>query len=255
VTLANLGQIRRERGDFAGSDKLWQEALDLARATGDKSGEGDALLGLGENRALQGDVAAARKDLAASLALFESGGEKPKAASVRLEQARLDRDSGKPAPAFATLLELSREFAARGEADEKVHADLEAARCLLAQPGKAEAAAQLVAGALSEAERNPAAWLRHLGRLVSAEIDVALGRFDRARKTLAEDLALAEHAGHRVAMLEARLGTLAVDRAAGGAAARGALARFAIEARAAGCGALAARAEALAAAPVSAAVR
>ena len=37
VALANLGQIRRERGDFAGSDRLWQQALGLARATGDKA--------------------------------------------------------------------------------------------------------------------------------------------------------------------------------------------------------------------------
>ncbi len=83
VALANLGQIRRELGDFAGSDRLWQQALDLARTTGDQAGEGDALLGLGENRALQGDVGAAGRDLAAALALFEAGGEKPKAATVR----------------------------------------------------------------------------------------------------------------------------------------------------------------------------
>ncbi len=215
VALANLGQIRRELGDFAGSDRLWQQALDLARATGDKAGEGDALLGLGENRALQGDVAAAERDLAAALALFESGGEKPKAATVRLVQARIERDGGEPARAFAALVALSREFGDRGEVDEQVQADLEAARCLLAQPGKKEAAAQLVAEALGVAERNPAAWLRHLARLVSAEVDVAFGRFARARQTLAADLAAAERAGHRLAILEARLGALAVDRAAG----------------------------------------
>ena len=255
VTLANLGQIRRERGDFAGSDKLWQQALELARATGDKAGEGDALLGLGENRALQGDMAAAREDLTAALGLFESGGEKPKAAAVRLEQARLERDAGNPQPAFAALIALSREFGTRGEADEKVHADLEAARCLLAQPGKKEAAAQLVAEALGEAEQNPAAWLRHLGRLVSAELDVAFGRFERARRTLAEDLAVAKQAGHRIAELEVQLGALAVDRAAGLAEARSALSRFAAQARAEGCGSLAVRAETLAAAPLPAGVR
>ena len=247
VALANLGQIRRERGDFAGSDKLWQQALALARATGDKAGEGDALLGLGENRALQGDAVAARRDLAAALALFDSGGEKPRAAAVRLAQAKLERDGGHPESAFAALVALSQEFEARGEADEKVQSDLEAARCLLAQPGKSEAAAQLVAEALAAAERNPAAWLRHLGRLVSAEVDVAFGRYARARQTLAEDLQAAGHAGHRIAMLEATLGALAADRAAGSATARSALDRFAVEARGVGCGALAERAEKLAA--------
>ncbi len=155
VALANLGQIRRERGDFAGSDRLWQQALELARATGDKAGEGDALLGLGENRALQGDAVAAQRDLAAALALFDAGGAKPKAAAVRLVQARIERDSGQPARAFAKLIVLSQEFGARGEADEKVQADLEAARCLLAQRGKSAAAAQLVAEALGAAERRP----------------------------------------------------------------------------------------------------
>ena len=249
VALANLGQIRRELGDFAGSDRLWQQALDLARTTGDQAGEGDALLGLGENRALQGDVVAAGRDLAAALALFEAGGEKPKAATVRLVQARMERDAGQPARAFAELVALSREFGERGELDEKVQADLEAARCLLAQPGKREAAAQLVNEALGAAERNPAAWLRHLARLVSAEIDVAFGRLARARQTLAADLDAATRAGHRIAVFEARLGALAVDRAAGVATAREALQRFAVEARAAGCGALAARAAELAAAP------
>ena len=95
VALANLGQIRRELGDFAGSDRLWQLALDLARSTGDQAGEGDALLGLGENRALQGDVAAAGRDLAAARALFEAGGERPRAATVRLVQARMERDGGR----------------------------------------------------------------------------------------------------------------------------------------------------------------
>ncbi|MBP7587124.1 MAG: protein kinase [Thermoanaerobaculia bacterium] len=251
VSLANLGQIRRERGDLAGSDRLWQEALELARTTGDKAGEGDALLGLGENRALQGDAAAAGRQLAAALALFESGGEKPKAAAVRVVQARMARDAGEAERAFAELIVLSREFAARGELDEKVQADLEAARCLLAQRGKREAAAQLVAEALGEAERNPAAWLRHLGRLVSAELDIAFGRFARARSTLAEALAVAEAAGHRIAAFEARLDTLAVDRAAGLASARAALASFAAELRSAGCGALAARAELLAGAEAS----
>ena len=248
VALANLGQIRRELGDFAGSDRLWQLALDLARSTGDQAGEGDALLGLGENRALQGDVAAAGRDLAAARALFEAGGERPRAATVRLVQARIERDAGQPARAFAELLALSREFAGRGEADEQVQADLEAARCLLAQPGKKEAAGQLVAEAIGVAERNPAAWLRHLARLVSAEVDVAFGRFARARQTLAADLAAAEKAGHRLAIFEARLGALAVDRAAGVATARGALERFAVEARAAGFGAFGLRAEQLAAA-------
>ena len=251
VALANLGQIRRERGDFADSDRLWQQALDLARATGDKAGEGDALLGLGENRALQGDSAAAGRHLAAALALFVAGGEKPKAAAVRLVQARLERDAGAPAPAFATLAGLAQEFDARGEADEKVQAQLEAARCLLAQSGKAEAAAELGREALAAAGRNPAAWLRHLGRLVSAEIDVAFGRFAPARRTLAEDAAVAAEAGHRIAVLEARLGALAVDRAEGVAGAATALQRFAAEARRAGCGALAARAERLAAAPAA----
>ncbi|MEO7793410.1 MAG: protein kinase [Thermoanaerobaculia bacterium] len=249
VALANLGQVRRERGDFAGSDALWQQALTLARATGDKAGEGDALLGLGENRAFKGDAAAARRDLAAARALFESGGERPKAAAVRLEQARLERDAGEPARAFAALVALSQEFGARGEADEKVQADLEAARCLLAQSGKSEAAAQLASEALGAAERNPAAWLRHLGRLVGAELDVAFGRFARARRTLAEDRAVAEAAGHRIAVLEARLGALAVDQAEGLPSARSALGSFAVEARAAGCGSIAARAERLAAAP------
>ncbi len=246
VALANLGQIRRERGDFAGSDRLWRQALELARATGDKAGEGDALLGLGENRAMQGDGVAAQRDLAAALALFDSGGEKPKAAAVRLAQARIERDSGQPSRAFAKLIVLSQEFGARGEADEKVQADLEAARCLLAQRGKSAAAAQLVAEALGAAGRNPAAWLRHLGRLVSAELDGAFGRFDRARETLAEDLAVAERAGHRIAALEARLGALAVDHAEGLATSRSALERYAVEARSAGCGALASRAEQLA---------
>lgn len=247
VALANLGQIRRELGDFADSDRFWQQALELARATGDKAGEGDALLGLGENRALQGDAVAAGRHLAAALGLFESGGEKPKAAAVRLVQARLERDGGEPAKAFAALVALSREFGERGEADEKVQADLEAARCLLAQRGKREAAAQLVAEAVGVAERNPAAWLRHLGRLVSAEIDIAFGRFAAARKTLAADLAAAGKAGHRLAELEARFGVLSVDRAEGVAGSASALARFAVEARGAGCGALAARAERLAA--------
>ena len=252
VALANLGQIRRERGDFAGSDRLWQQALELARATGDKAGEGDALLGLGENRVLQGEAVAAQRDLAAALALFESGGEKPRAAAARLVQARLDRESGEPQRAFAALIALAGEFGARGEVDEKVQADLEAARCLLAQRGKAEAAAQLVAEALGVAERNPAAWLRHLGRLVSAELDVAFGRFARARKTLADDLEAATRAGHRIAALEARLGTLAVDHAEGAPGARAALERFAVEVRGAGCGVLAVRAAELASTPPAA---
>ncbi|MEO8198149.1 MAG: tetratricopeptide repeat protein, partial [Thermoanaerobaculia bacterium] len=248
VALANLGQIRRERGDFADSDRLWQQALELARATGDKAGEGDALLGLGENRALQGDTVAAASDLEAALALFESGGERPRAAAVRLVQARMERDAGEPASAFAALVALSREFGARGEVDEKVQADLEAARCLLAQRGKKEAAAQLVAEAKGVAERNPAAWLRHLGRLVSAEIDIAFGRFAAARRTLAEDLAAAGKAGHRLAALEARFGALTVDRTEGVASSASALERFAAEARGAGYGALAVRAERLVAA-------
>jgi tetratricopeptide (TPR) repeat protein/TolB-like protein len=246
VALANLGQIRRERGDFAGSDADWRQALDLARATGDKASEGDALLGLGENRALQGDTAAAARELAAALALFEAGGERPRAASVRLVQARIQRDAGRPAEAFAALVAIAHEFGERGEADEKVQADLEAARCLLAQNGKAAAADRLASDALAVAERNPAAWLRHLGRLVSAEIDVAFGRYARARRTLAADLAAAERAGHRIAVLEARLGALAIDRAEGVRSAPGALEQFAAEARATGCGALAARAEQLA---------
>ncbi len=249
VALANLGQIRRERGDFADSDRLWRQALELARATGEQAGEGEALLGLGENRALQGDNVAAQRELAAALALFEAGGEKPRAAAVRLVELRIMRDTGQPAQAFAALVVLARELGGRGEADEKVHADLEAARCLIVQPGKSAAAERLVADALGAAEKSPAAWLRHLGRLVSAEIDVAFGRFPRARQTLAADLAAAEQAGHRIAALEARLGALAVDHAAGLATARAALERFALEARSAGCGALAARAEQLAATP------
>ncbi|MEO8276888.1 MAG: protein kinase [Thermoanaerobaculia bacterium] len=251
VALANLGQIRRERGDLAGSDALWRQALALARDTGDKSGEGDALLGLGENRALEGDVVAAQRELHAALMLFDAGGEKPRAAEVRLTQARIQRDAGHPKEAFAALFAISQELAQRGEADEEVQADLEAARCLLAQPGKSAAAESLVSDALGAAEKNPAAWLRHLGRLVSAEIDVAFGRFPRARATLAADLVVAEAAGHRIAVFESRLGSLAVDRAAGVPGAIEALRRFAAEARHARCGALATQAERLAAAPAS----
>ncbi len=246
VSLANLAQIRRERGDFASSGRLWQEALKLARSTGDQAAEGDALLGLGEDRLLLGDPAAAQ-DLETARALFEAGGERPKAAAVRVVQARMAREAGEPERAFAELIELSREFGERGELDEKVQADLEAARCLLAQRGKREAAAQLVSDALGGAEANPAAWLRHLGRLVQAELDIAFGRFSRARATLAEDLALAVAAGHRIAVYEARLEALAVDRAERLAGAPAALAALATELRAAGCGALAARAERLAA--------
>ncbi len=240
VALANLGQIRRERGDLAASDRFWTEALELARSTGDRSGEASALFGLGENRELAGDRDGARKLLEESAALCRQIDQEHGAAVAELSLARLDRDGGKPAEAFSTFRRLAADFAARDAADERLQAELEAARSLVRQRGKEGAASAALADLGPELAATPNLGLAHLGHLVSAEIDLALGRRQRARQTLEEDLALARRAGHRLGELEDRLGLLSLSPTAR------ARDQIVSEARRAGFEALAGRAAALA---------
>jgi tetratricopeptide (TPR) repeat protein len=240
VAVANLAQIRRERGDLGGSERFWNDALAIARATGDRSGEAAARLGLGENREIEGEFAGARAELGRALELYRAAGELPGVGNVELALARIDREQGRFDAAAATLDRLAREFGERGEADDRLEADLEASRTALAGSGERDAAIRRARAAAAVANQSASAKLRHLGHLAAAEADLAAGDPGGARRELEASVAAAQKAGHEVALTEARLALLAV----GGA--RSELARFAMELRAKGFGELAARAERLA---------
>jgi len=71
VSLNNLGNIARTRGDLAEAERLYRECLAIAKEIGARQGEASSLQNLGEIAYMRGDLAEAERLYRESLAIEE----------------------------------------------------------------------------------------------------------------------------------------------------------------------------------------
>ncbi|GAA3877032.1 BTAD domain-containing putative transcriptional regulator [Saccharothrix violaceirubra] len=102
----NLGTLHRRLGDFGTSISHYTRAVELHRLDGDRDAEAGVRAGLGLVRLEAGDLAAARDELEACLALQrETGGARSGEAGVLVGLGALAVETGEPAEAVVLLTE------------------------------------------------------------------------------------------------------------------------------------------------------
>jgi tetratricopeptide (TPR) repeat protein len=195
LVLGNVGEARFYRGDLAGAESRYRQALDSARQIGDTDAEANqlndiaillearrdlagaknsfeqalalwrdnnvpgsasAMAGLGDVQLAQGDVDAARKAQEEALAAREKLGEKESIAESQLALAHVSLEEGRAAEAEPIIRKAAGEFQAENIPDLESVANALLARSFVAQ-GKLAVAkkAKQRAVALSRKSQEP----------------------------------------------------------------------------------------------------
>jgi len=172
-----LGKIAAARGDHEGAAASCTEAVDEARASGDRRAIGPAVNSLAWARQMAGDLGAAAEDLASALALFREMGDLRRLMRAELVAGDLHVQLEREAEALAHYEEAMRLAAAVGNPVQEIEVRVGLGQAL-AKVGRFERAALL----LTEA-REDAARLKQdgLGALATTYLgDVAAWRGDAA---------------------------------------------------------------------------
>jgi len=206
--LAQLGTLLTDLGDLDGALTAFRELDELARTTGFNNLRADACAGFALIQRLQGNLAAAHKNQAESLALREKSDDRYDEAESRLAMAQLALEEGDAAAAERDARTAVEQHHALHLRDLEAEAWATLGRALQAQ-GKTAAAEKALREALQLTEKSENRWVRlavltDTGRLAAADV-TDKGRSEEARSTLSAVRDQARQLGLWIHRLEATL--------------------------------------------------
>jgi serine/threonine protein kinase/tetratricopeptide (TPR) repeat protein/TolB-like protein len=235
-----LGMVLLEQGEIGAARTSQEEAVRLASQTRLKPGEAQARFQLGEIAMAAGNLTESRHQHEQALALRQEMKETRTLLESQVALAVVALEDGRPAEAEDEAQSVIRSLGQMTAAMRPI-AELVTARARLAGHDIAGAARALAtAGALSE--RTERLSLKSELAMVEAEIAVAEGRTDDARRRLNALGTTLRQSGLVLHELERRLLVLRIDRAEGRPGARADAVALEKEARARGAGLIAKRA-------------
>jgi len=217
AALGNLADLDLARAEPERAGRRFDEALALSRAIGHRSYEAWALFGRGDAARVAGRTTEAQRDLEAAQALEAAIGERTEVPDIRLSLARLAMAENRLDDAETALRGAEAEFLDAGEIDGELTARALRARVELRRGNPAAAAGCLASPRSSLSEAQPAA--RTEAALAEAEMAVARGRCDAARRVLESQRAALAKTGFRLLQLELELAMARLDQRCGDAAA------------------------------------
>jgi tetratricopeptide (TPR) repeat protein len=137
--LSLLARLQYRLGDLAAEEKLSREQLALADGIGSPGLTATALRDLGRCRLAAGDLAGARRHLAAAVRSHSDHGEALAAAAARLELAGSARLAGEPAEASRLAAQVADWYGERGMSGYRARALALLSQALLDEGRIAEA--------------------------------------------------------------------------------------------------------------------
>jgi tetratricopeptide (TPR) repeat protein len=245
TTLSNIAEILAIRGRFDEARKMSEEALADSREIGDKAGAAYDLYLLGELLVARGDLFAARDKYQEALSIQDSLSDTVGAADTRVSLARLSLAEGKAEDAEKAARQSEEILRNQGALDRAILAQTVVVGSLLnlgrSTEAKAVADQTRVAAGQSDDRRVRLTW-----STVDARVRASSGKPEdvaSALQILKGVTSEAARNGFRAHAFEARLAAGEIDLASGKAIGRSKLEAVAKEARAAGFGFIARRAE------------
>ena len=245
TTLSNIAEILAIRGRFDEARKMNEEALADSREIGDKAGAAYDLYLLGELLVARGDLFAAREKYQEALSIQNSVSDTVGAADTRVSLARLSLAEGKAEDAEKAARQSEEILRDQGALDRAILAQTVVVGSLLnlgrANEAKAVADQTRVAAGKSDDRRVRLTW-----STVDARVRASSGKPEdvaSALQILKGVTSEAAQNGFRAHAFEARLAAGEIDLASGKAIGRSKLEAVAKEAREAGFGFIARRAE------------
>ena len=229
-----LGMVLLQQAEIGAARKRQEDAIRLSGEARLKPGEAQARYQLGEIALAAGDLAESRRQHEQALALRREMKETRTILESQMALATVALEEGRPVEAEDAAQTVIRELG-QTTAPLRVTGELVTARARLALhdvPGAARALS--TARALSK--QTERASLRSALARVEAEVDVAAGRADAARQSLAALGVILNRSGMVLDELERRLALLRIDRAEGRANVRADAASLEKDARARGAG-------------------
>jgi tetratricopeptide (TPR) repeat protein len=214
LTLSDLGEVARKRGDLEAALASYKEARTIANEIDDKRAIAYALAGIGDVFADRGDLTAARKSYEESLALRKQTGEKQTVAETELALARLSIEEGHAADSETVIRKCKEQFHQDGQADDELAASINLIEGLLGE-GKFVEATKEEQASQTLAAKSTNQFNRLQFDLVSARVELASGHLDSSRAQLERTLQSA-HAHHLLGVeLETRLALAELKRKLG----------------------------------------
>ena len=199
LTLADLAEVERRRGELKKALSDYQEARTVAQEIDDKRAVAYSLAGSGDVLVDQGDLQAARKSHQESLALRKEIGDKQTVAETELALARLSLEEGHASDAETVIRKCKEQFHQDGQADDELAASVVLIDGLLGQGKFVEAAKEKQASqALAAKSTNQLNRLQF--DLVSARVELASGHLESSRTQLERTLQSAR--AHRLLGVE-----------------------------------------------------
>ena len=228
-TLHDMGEVPINQGDFGGAEKIYSQALVLARALGSQKGQARELLDLGVISVKKGDFTAARRFYDESSQDYQNAGDKSGMAAVMGDTGILLRIQGKLQDAlnhFQKALDLSNEVGHRGSSAMAMSAIGD----VLLEEGDLPGAYKIYQQASAidhEIGRKIiyASNLTQIGRVLRLQ-----GKAAEAEQAYRESLALEEGLGNNSDAAETRLALAELDCDSGRGAEAEQLSRAAVEA-------------------------
>jgi tetratricopeptide (TPR) repeat protein len=219
--LFNIADVHRIRGDLAAAGPPLAEALEMARAAGDREGQARTLAGQALLRMAQGDREGARRLLEDAQAIRLELGQKGYSADLKVTQAELALDDGRPADAVPALRAAVDEFQRQRRLDDEAAAQVTLARALAAT-GDANAAQAPLERGLELARQSQSTEARLAAQVPAYRLRAAPRAggacgavHSSARRALGAAAAEAARLGFVALELEARLALGEAERACG----------------------------------------
>lgn len=214
LILNDLAEVSFEEGNLQAAEVNLRKAQALAGGRSDRTTLGYVYSALGDVQMARGDLADARASYEKSLNLRAEIGETQSASQTRVNLAELSIEEGHATDAEKTLRESMREFERQEQSDDQIWATIVLTEALLAQKKYSEAQKELDgAGPLLTKNQNKLLQLRF--RLMTARVELGLGRLDGAGKEMRAVRAEATATGFVAFELETRLALAAWMEASG----------------------------------------
>ena len=232
--LIDLGDLLQHQGDLAGAAKNYTDALELAKASSDKSNAAYAASGLGDLSLFAADFTAAKKNYDEALALRTEIGEAQTVRTTHLALARLLLEQGQTDQAILAARAVRADLREAKNAQDQISATCLLARALLAQGKYSEAQTELgTVSALARKEQNVGSRMEFA--IVSASVEAASGELLPARESLKRTITEASKTGFVQFELDAQLALAVIGAKSGqGADARAGLEKLERDAKAHG---------------------